>query len=406
MAEIKEIPVWHRGTVTADEGLLEYATPRQAELIRAYWKAGSIRAAPALVSGLADSAYGVISRAHRIVKARAARAGYAPECDSTHRVAEGYRLKGTSTLYKQGQAEPALQWVKTTQDDERREELFREMVEGRCEGLPREKPKKAPTMPLDELCAVYPVGDHHLGMYAWAEEAGADYDLDEGERLLTGAMAFLTDAMPRAGTGVVVFLGDLFHYDSMECVTPASKNLLDSDGRYAKMVRTCVRVVRRTVEAALAKHAKVHVIVQPGNHDPSSSIMLSEALGAIYEREPRITVDRSPSPFHYFRHGKCLIGVCHGHEARKLDKLPLLMASDRARDWGETTHRYWYTGHIHQDRVLDVEGTRVESFRVLPPTDAWAHGKGYRSGREMKALVLHADHGETMRVSFRPEMLG
>ena len=133
---------------------------------------------------------------------------------------------------------------------------------------------------------------------------------------------------------------------------------------------------------------------------------LAEALAAIYEREPRISVDRSPSPFHYWRHGKNLIGVCHGHEARKLDKLPLLMATDRPRDWGETVHRYWYTGHVHSDRVLDVEGTRVESFRVLPPTDAWAHGKGYRSGREMKALVLHAEYGETMRVSFKPEMMG
>ena len=394
---------WAQESVRKDEGLLEYATDRQAELIRSYWETGSARDA-AIKDGRPGS-WSNYTRALRQVKARAARAGYAPECDTTHKVPEGYRLRGTSSLYVAGQAEPAMQWVKTTIDDERREELLREMIAGLCEALKRESPKPAPKASNLDLCAVYPVGDHHLGMYAWDEEAGGNYDLDEGERLLTGAMKFLTDAMPPAGTGLVVFLGDLFHYDSLESVTPTSKNLLDSDGRYAKMVRTCVRVVRRTVEAALAKHTRVHVIVQPGNHDPSSSIMLAEALSAIYENEPRISVDKSPSPFHYWRHGKCLIGVCHGHETRKLDKLPLLMATDRAQDWGATTYRYWYTGHIHSDKVLDVEGTRVESFRVLPPTDAWAHGKGYRSGREMKALVLHAEHGETMRVSFRPEML-
>jgi hypothetical protein len=390
--------------VEQDESILEFATPRQAELIRAYWKEGTAaKACTAL--GLPYSYYPNIYRALKLATARAARAGIAPSCDHTHRVPEGYRLRGVSSLYVKGQAEPALQWVKTTHDDEKREELLREMVAGFCEDLPREASTPAPAASLDDLCAVYPVGDHHLGMYAWAEEAGEDYDLDIGERLLNGAFEFLTGAMPNARTGLVVFLGDLFHYDSLESVTPTSKHLLDSDGRYAKMVRTCIRVVRSAIRMALAKHEQVRVIVQPGNHDPSSSMMLTEALAAIYEQEPRISVDRSPSPYHYWQHGSCLIGVCHGHEARKLDKLPILMASHRPTEWGVSKHRYWYTGHVHSDRVLDVEGTRVESFRVLPPTDAWAHGKGYVSAREMKALVLHKEHGETMRIAFRPEML-
>ena len=398
--------------VPRDEALLVYATDRERDLMLAYWETGNGDAAAKKcgVSGRSS-----VHRAFQRVRARAARANYDPATPHIPVVAPGYRLKGTSSLYKAGDPKPLIRWVKTTIDDERREEMLREMVAGFCEELPRLDPRPATAGAgrggkkrphgVNDLLAVYPVGDHHLGMYAWAEEAGADYDLDIGEKLLSGAFDFLTEAMPASEQAVIIFLGDLFHYDSMESVTPASKNLLDSDGRYAKMVRTCVRVVRRSIEATLARHEKVHVIVQPGNHDPSSSIMLGEAVHAIYEHEPRVTVDRSPSPFHYYKHGLCLFGVCHGHEARKLEKLPLLMARDRPEDWGATKHRYWYTGHVHSDRVIDVEGTRVESFRVLPPSDAWAHGKGYRSEREMKALVLHAEHGETMRLSFRPEML-
>jgi len=373
-------------------------------LLLAYRKAGNARDA-AVDCGLNPNSFALVTRALAAVRVRAARAGYAPECDSTHLAPPGYRLRGTSTLYVKGQAEPALQWVKTTADDEYREAMLREMVAGFCDELPRAKALAGPKIATDELCAVYPVGDHHVGMYSWAEETGQDYDLDAAERLLAGAFDSLVASMPNASTAVLVYLGDLFHYDSLESVTPTNKNLLDADGRYAKMVRTAIRIVRRSVAVTLAKHARVHVVVQPGNHDPSSSVMLAEALAAIYENEPRITVDTSPNQFHYYRHGKCLVGVCHGHEVRKLDKLPIIMATDRPSDWGETEFRYWYTGHVHTDRVLDVEGTRVESFRVLPPSDAWAHGRGYRSSREMKAIVLHARHGETMRVAFRPQML-
>lgn len=392
--------------IPRDDSLLEYATDREKEILNAYWESGNATDAAAKCGLKGENGRSGIHAAFKRVRARAARLGYSPETNHTHVVPDGFRLRGTSSLYVKGEKEPALQWVKTTIDDERREELFRQMVAGFCDELPRAGPAAVnPEHVTSDLCAVYPVGDHHIGMYAWSEEAGADYDLDKAEALLSAAFDFLTDSMPPAETAVIVFLGDLFHYDSLESVTPTNKNLLDSDGRYAKMVRTCVRVVRRSIEATIRKHAKVHVIVQPGNHDPSSSVMLAEALAAIYESEPRISVDRSPSPFHYYRFGACLFGVCHGHETRKLEKLPLIMATDRPSDWGESTFRYWYTGHVHHDRVLDVEGTRVESFRVLPPVDAWAHGRGYRSAREMKGLVLHREHGETMRVAFRPEML-
>ena len=389
--------------VARDDGLLEYATDRERELVEAYWRLGNADDAAA-ACGLKGHR-STISRAFKRLRARAARAGYDPATQHTRVVPEGYRIRGTSSCYIKGETEPAIQWVKTTIDQQRQEELLREMIEGFCDELPRVKAKAPPKHSLEKLCAAYPVGDHHVGMYAWSEEAGEDYDVGIAENLLSEAMTFLTRSLPPAEQALLVLLGDLFHYDSMESVTPASKNLLDADGRYAKMVRTVIRAVRSAITCTLLRHAKVHIIVQPGNHDPSSSVMLMEALAAVYEAEPRVTVDTSPSPYHYWRWGQNLVGVCHGHEVKSLKELPLLMATDRPEDWGATKHRYWYTGHIHSDKVLDEKGVRVESFRILPPTDAWAHGRGYRSGREMKGIVLHADHGETMRLSFRPGML-
>jgi hypothetical protein len=381
-----------------DPALREYATERQWEILTVWAETDSqVKAAEKL--GVHKS---LIHMAYAGVLKKAAAQGYAPDYDMTHIAPSGFSVRGVSTLYD-GDGEVRAQWVKTNADKEAQESLFKVMCETLSEALPKAKPIKPPVASLDHLLAVYPVGDHHFGMYAWRDEAGDDYDLDIAENLLLSAVHSLSEAMPKASGALLVFLGDLAHYDSLEPVTPTNKNLLDSDGRFAKMIRVALRSVRLSITLALMKHETVRVIVQPGNHDLSTMVFMGECLAALYENEPRVSVDTSPAEHHYFAFGKNLIGVCHGHNA-KLEQLPLIMASDRPQEWGASAYRYWYTGHIHKDRVLDVQGTRVESFRILPPKDAWAASK-YRTSREMKAMVLHRDYGETARHTINPAML-
>ena len=316
---------------------------------------------------------------------------------------DGYEIKGTSTLVD-ADGNTVVQWIKTGIDRERQEAMFREMVAGMVAEIEPLAPEGAPQATDPDLLAVYPVGDHHVGMYAWDEEAGGDYNIHEAKRLLVSSVERLSESMPRAREALVVILGDFFHYDSLDPVTPTAKNQLDSDGRFPLMVRTGMEILRRVVELAKARHELVHLIVQAGNHDPATAVFLAESFAMLYEQEPRVQVDTSPRRFHYHEHGKALIGVCHGHERRKLEDLALIMAEDQREAWGRTFHRYWYTGHVHKDRVLDVQGTRIESFRILPPRDAWAEGHGYRGRSEMKGIVIHAEHGEVQRVTVNPEM--
>jgi hypothetical protein len=133
-----------------------------------------------------------------------------------------------------------------------------------------------------------------------------------------------------------------------------------------------------------------------GNHDDHTSIMLSIALAQFYEREPRVTIDTSPEPFHWYRFGKVLIGVHHGDKTKTTNLLGV-MACDRAKDWGETLHRYFYIGHVHHDSLKELPGVTVESFRTLAGRDAWHHGQGYRSGRDMKLDIIHREYGKINR---------
>lgn len=299
------------------------------------------------------------------------------------------------------------QWLIEKPEERARWEAWQEAARILAEPLARAEPVAAPTGPqLDNLLTLYPIGDHHLGMLSWKQETGASYDLEIGERLLTDAMSHLVAVSPPSEEAVVAFLGDFLHYDSFEAVTPAHRNLLDADGRYPKVFSAGLRLMRRTIETAAARHGRVHVIVEIGNHDPSSAIVLMIALANIYENDPRITIDTSPRHFHYYEFGRVLLATHHGHgRAAKAEQLQGIMSRDKAEAWGRTRYRYWHTGHVHHQSVKDYPGCSVESHRILPPEDAYAANEGYRSHRDMKAIVYHRDFGEVGRNIVNPQML-
>lgn len=384
-----------------DEQLKEYATPRQWELAEKFWETGSLTAA----AGVLGIHRTTVGESIRTLMQKAAKNGYSPDHDLTHPLPEGYRLRGASTLYNSRTGEPILQWVKSQVDPAAQEEFWRERIKALAEELPRLDPVPPPPDVSGNLMVGYPVCDAHLGMYAWHEETrDDDYDLKIAEDLHHRAMDYLVQSSPSAAKGLVVILGDFFHYDGMAPVTEQSKNQLDSDGRFAKMARVGIRVARRMIDLALRRHREVLLVVDAGNHDPSTAAFLRESLAAMYENEPRLKVERSPSKYHYVRFGLNLIGVHHGDKA-KLESLPLLLAQDKPEAWGRTRYRTWWTAHTHRDRVLDVQGTRVESFKTLIPRDAYAAGEGYRSARGMVAVTFHKDFGEVARHTVTPDML-
>jgi hypothetical protein len=387
-----------------DPNLEEFATPEQWAKLQAWEEHGSVRAA-ATALGIHHKG---ISAAKKRVELKALKAGYSPQHDMTRVFPEGYRLRGTSTMYgKDGGIK--LQWVKSELDKDRQMEMFMEVVEEMTKGVHRIEPTPAPAVNTDSLLSCYPVGDHHMGMLSWDKETGEDWDVKIAEKLLADATSHLVAVAPNSKNGLIVFLGDFMHYDSFVPQTPTSKNHLDADSRFPKMVRAAIRCMRHTIDTAKEKHEHVDVIIEIGNHDLSSSIFLMECLNNVYENEPRVTIDTSPMHYHYHRFGKCLIGTHHGHGS-KMQQLPIIMAADRKEDWGDTDYRYWWTGHIHHSKTQaavssqDFTGCSVESFRVLPPMDAWAHQQGYRSLRDMKSIILHADFGEVSRNTVNPAM--
>lgn len=382
-----------------DDKLRLYATDRQWECLEAYWGEGSVSAAGRLLNVSRQ----VIQHAFKAVLRRAAKGGYAPDYDMTKEAPPGFHVKGVSSYYREG--ELVGQWVKSEADRQHLKESFDAAIEEFKAELRPYKPIPVGKHFAKDLLAAYPIPDHHIGMLSWHEETGENYDLKIAEKLLVGAIAYLAEKADPAEHALLAALGDLMHYDTFQAVTPQNKNVLDSDGRYPEMVRTVIRCIRQIVTILLKKHKYLTLIFEPGNHDPSSTIFLMEMMAAVYENEPRVSVDTTPRHFHYYRHGKVLLGTHHGDKTVKLQDLGAVMAADRPEDWGQTKHRVFWTGHVHHDRVIEVRGCKIESMRILAPADAWAHSEGYRAGRDIKMVLFHKELGETQRITVNPDML-
>ena len=315
---------------------------------------------------------------------------------------KGHLVAGVSTLYN-GDGKIVNQWVKS-KSGERTPEEWAEHVRAAFVDVAPIKPIPRPKAGNDRLLTVYPIGDHHVAMYAWGEETGADYDIKIAERLLVSAAQHLVHCAPDSDTALIVNLGDFLHVDNIKNETSRSGHTLDVDTRYQAMIHAGVKMLRAVIETALGKHRHVKVVNVIGNHDDVGAQWLALALAMMYERNPRVTIETKPGKFHYHRHGKVLIGLTHG-DTGKPEKIHGVMAADVPELWGATQHRYWFTGHVHTRRVQEFPGVMWETFRTLAPGDAWSRAAAYRSGRDMTAIVFDAAHGEMARHRFDVGML-
>jgi hypothetical protein len=316
--------------------------------------------------------------------------------DSGNYVSSGETLKGSSTLYDED-GNIKLQWVKTDVEKENQLEALRELVESLIKELPKFKGRDCTSnYTSEDLMAVYPLGDPHIGMKAYKDEAGDDWDLKAAQETFCGVFDRLVKTAPSCKRAVIVNLGDYFHRDNVAGVTERHRHTLDVDGNYMMMVDTGLKIMVQMINSALEQHESVEVINMLGNHDDTGAMFLQAALKHMYEDVPRVTIGCTSSVFQYFQHGSSFFGVHHGHTC-KADKLPLVMATDKPKEWGSSDYRYWLTGHIHHDTRKEYSGCSVESFRTLAAKDAYAYSGGYRAGQDSKALVIHKDYGEVER---------
>jgi len=376
--------------------LVDYAsTPRQAEIV-------TLQESGITYSEIAkrlELSVNQVDRALRTVRGRAARSGFSPDHDMTHPVPDGFRLKGTSTLYDED-GNQRMQWVKTTADQDQLARYAKQLSESILETVKPIKPRKLTKVARDpDKMVVYPLGDAHIGLYCWSGDAEEDWDSKIAETTMIEAFDAVLQGSPNTKKAMIVNLGDWIHTDTLANVTLASGHQLDVDTRWSKVIDLGFRLMRTLIDSALMKHEEVHVINENGNHDFHTAQMTSIALNALYENEPRVTIDVSPDVFHWYEFGSNLFGVHHGHKVKPA-RLYQVMCEDQAEAWGRCPHRTWLLGHVHHHSSVDEGTQKIESFRTIIPRDTYAHSHGYRSPRGQQAITYHRKYGECSRVQY------
>jgi hypothetical protein len=382
-----------------DEGLKTYATERQKEYIDAINEYGGFRSAARAL----NINHSPLVEAIKLLRRRAATSGYAPEQDMVRPVPEPFIVRGVSTYYN-AEGKAAGQWVKSRIDDSKLQEMMTAVIDGMKEDIPRLTALPAPALGNDNLLNCYVITDYHLGMLAWDEEAGENWDLDIAQALVVKWFEQAIAQSPNADTAVFAQLSDFLHFDGLDAVTPASKHLLDVDTRFAKVVRSAIRVLRTVIDMLLAKHQNVHIIMADANHDPVSQIWLREWFSVLYENEPRITVDKSPNPYNAYEFGKTALFFHHGHK-RKVANVSEVFAGQFREMFGRTKHAYAHMGHLHSVDVKENNLMIVEQHRTLAPGDAYSARGGWLSGRDAKVITYSKQFGEVSRLTINSDML-
>lgn len=386
-----------------DPKLARWATPTQQQYLEAVIEHGGYRPAAKALGVHPKS----ITKSLKSLARKAGLQGYAPNDGMTIAVPEGMGISRVSTLYKvdeRGKTQ-SQQWVIAKRDEQVAVQQMKAVVEAMASEIVPSKPVLPPSLTDTALCNLYTVTDYHLGMAVSKADGGnAAWDLTIAEDTLVNIFENLIARSPAAQTGILNQLGDFLHFDGLEPVTPTSHHVLDAASRYDEMVTVVIRVLRRVISMLLTKHQVVHVILAEGNHDLSSSVWLRKLFAALYENEPRVTVDQSVLPYYAFQFGKCFLGFSHGHK-RKKEGLPLLFAAMFREMFGATKAGWIHCGHEHHTDEKEYPGFKVIQHPTMAVPDCYAMRGGWMSEREASVITYHQAGFQVGRTTVTPEML-
>jgi hypothetical protein len=248
------------------------------------------------------------------------------------------------------------------------------------------------------------IADPHIAKLAWAEGTGdRNYDTAISvETLETGVTEVMGKGLRHdPGQRDFWILGDYFHHDGQGATTKGTP--LDYDSRVQKMLTEGSELLFRLVESS-AKDVPTRVVIVPGNHDKILAYALQRILVSEFRKHPRVTIDDRSTSTKFLQWGKCLIGLDHGDKGKK--RLPGLMQTRCAVEWGQTIYRAFEVGHLHaRAMVTTVDGVVIKTHDSLGAADLWhAEEKFVGSPRTLQAPVYHKGGAEIGSDAWSPDL--
>ena len=241
--------------------------------------------------------------------------------------------------------------------------------------------------------------DLHLGKLGIS---GDNYNLDVArDRLFSAIRSLFHRARGFKIEEIVFVVGNDFlnidkahPFNSTTAGTPQGNNVSAYEAyRFGrKLLVECIN--------ALAEKAPVQVVVVPGNHDEESMLHMGDALEALYEKTPHVTVDNSRPLMKAYKYGECLLIFDHGHRVKNYKNLASVISQRFREVWSSVKHIEVHRGHLHSlkssimGQVEELNGIAVRHLGSMSPTDQWHDDSGYLSTtKRAHAFVWHKKDG-------------
>lgn len=269
------------------------------------------------------------------------------------------------------------------------------LIDGLRSAPKAKQPKKKPEY-FNDLSAIFPIADLHMGLLTDAEEVGHDWDTKKAQAYLEETFGRLVEVTPEAEVAVLAQLGDLTHTDDQTNVTPQNRHQLDVDSRYFVILRRAVAAMKWCIDTLRQKYPKVIYRGCRGNHDLTSHYAVTLALSEHYRGCKDVEIVDHAGEFYVYEFGKNMLLLHHGDKA-KPERLVHFAAAEWPEIWGRTEHRIALSGHVHHFSAKEIGGMTFESVGTIIPRDAYAHSNAYSTKRGLVSITLDRQDGETSR---------
>ena len=248
------------------------------------------------------------------------------------------------------------------------------------------------------------VPDLHFGLLTWGKETlDRDYDIKIAEKMFFDALEYLISNVTRMYK-VDHFLfpigNDFFNVNS--ALNTTFKGTPQSEDDRGKKSFTNAWKMLVTIIEKMLSIADVTLLIVPGNHDYEKAYYLGEVLYAWFKNCDNVSVDNSPSTKKYFLYGNSLIGFLHQIKKSKINEYPLIMANDVPDLWNKAKFTEIHTGHLHKERMDEIQKTKIVSLPSLVSLSEWASNEGYNHLKEAQLQVWTKNNGKRSVLHYYP----
>jgi hypothetical protein len=137
----------------------------------------------------------------------------------------------------------------------------------------------------------------------------------------------------------------------------------------------------------------VHVMFIPGNHDRLSSFHLIHALSQSFGDVDGFTFSSQYAERKVMVYGENMFCFEHGDISKKMT--PLVYATEYPYEWGKTSYRTLFTGHLHTKKTTDfvtdneIHGFTIKVLPSLSATDYWHYHNKFIGNKRAAVLELY-----------------